>query len=67
MIHLKRLLAEITMGSIAPYATQFVWRDVDASSDYIKRYITEEQKISHFNIKNRVKSITETFILFLLF
>ena len=26
MIHLRDLLAEITMGSIAPYATQFVWR-----------------------------------------
>ena len=25
MIHLKDLLAEITMGSIAPYATQFTW------------------------------------------
>ena len=27
---MRDLLAEITMGSIAPYATQFVWRDVDA-------------------------------------
>ena len=27
MIHLRDLLAEITMGSIAPYATQFVWQD----------------------------------------
>ena len=26
MIHLTRLLAEINLGSIAPYATQFVWR-----------------------------------------
>ena len=26
MIHLRDLLAEITLGSIAPYATQFVWR-----------------------------------------
>lgn len=25
MIHLRDLLAEITLGSIAPYATQFVW------------------------------------------
>jgi len=30
MIHLTRLLAEITMGSIAPYATQFTWHQVDA-------------------------------------
>ncbi len=30
MIHLRDLLAEITMGSIAPYATQFVWSPVDA-------------------------------------
>jgi len=30
MIHLRDLLAEITMGSTSPYATQFVWRDVDA-------------------------------------
>ncbi len=30
MIRMRDLLAEITMGSIAPYATQFVWRDVDA-------------------------------------
>ena len=30
MIHLRDLLAEITMGSIAPYATQFVWTPVDA-------------------------------------
>ena len=30
MIHLTRLLAEITMGSIAPYATQFTWSPVDA-------------------------------------
>ena len=26
MIHLKDLLAEITMGSMTPYATQFTWR-----------------------------------------
>jgi len=30
MIHLRDLLAEITMGSIAPYATQFTWSPVDA-------------------------------------
>ena len=26
MIHLRDLLAEITLGSTSPYATQFVWR-----------------------------------------
>ena len=30
MIHLRDLLAEITLGSIAPYATQFVWSDTGA-------------------------------------
>ena len=35
MISLRRLLAEITMGSIAPYATQFVWqRDVILQQTY---------------------------------
>ena len=30
MIHLRDVLAEITLGHVEPYATQFVWRDVDA-------------------------------------
>ena len=30
MISLRDLLAEITLGSIAPYATQFTWHQVDA-------------------------------------
>lgn len=38
MIHLRRLLAEITLGSIAPYATQFVWQDArDWDSGYETR------------------------------
>ena len=32
MIRLRDLLAEITLGSIAPYATQFVWRQVGGPS-----------------------------------
>ena len=34
MIHLRDLLAEITLGSIAPYATQFVWSDKGERGGY---------------------------------
>ena len=60
----KRYDVGYIIHNTTPQILNFIepWSDtvyVDASSDYIKRYITEEQKISHFNIKNRVKSITE--------
>jgi hypothetical protein len=34
MIRLRDLLAEITLGSIAPYATQFVWSDKGERGGY---------------------------------
>ena len=38
MIHLRDLLAEISMGSVEPYATQFVWQDAqDWDSGYETR------------------------------
>ena len=37
MIHLTRLLAEITLGSTSPYATQFVWRSKGERGGYETR------------------------------
>jgi len=38
MIHLTRLLAEITLGRVEPYATQFVWQDDrDWDSGFVTR------------------------------
>ena len=41
MIYLRDLLAEITLGSIAPYATQFVWQPM-GSTDQWKCAVTAD-------------------------
>lgn len=60
----KRYDVGYIIHNTTPQILNFIepWSDtvyVDIPSDYIKRYISEEQKISHFNIQNRVKSITD--------
>ena len=60
----KRYEVGYIIHNTNPQIINFIepWSDtvyVDVSSDYINHYVTEEQKISHFNIQNRVKSITD--------